>query len=164
MVIAIFLTSKLSNAVIINQNKVEKAVKVLEALRDADYKNGFPKEMKGDISSFGASIIQAGLLPSVLFFSEGEHDKKSAQKAEEEDTKVRRAKLMKVVFDVLEAPDSSKYANTRPLLDYIRQHLSNSNAALDNITEAALAVKVALRAFKFAEKQTKPSNQDETTT
>ena len=134
----------------INQQKIEKAVTVLENLRDADYKNGFPKEMKGDISSFGASIIQAGLLPSVLFFSEGKHTEKAAQKAEEEDTKVRRAKLMKVVFDVLKAAGPTKYAAERPLLDYVRQHL-NGTAALDNITEAALAVKVALRAFQFSE-------------
>lgn len=134
----------------INQQKVEKAVKVLEALRDSDYKTAFPKEMKGDISSFGASIIQAGLLPSVLFFSEGEH-KEKPKKDGDEDTKVRRAKLMKVIFDVLEASDANQYAEARPLLDYVRRHLSKQNIALDNITEAALAVKIAMRAFKFSE-------------
>jgi len=136
----------------INQQKVEKAVKVLEALRDSDYKTAFPKEMKGDISSFGASIIQAGLLPSVLFFSEGEHSKPASTKAEDEDTKVRRAKLMKVIFDVLETPDQATHTATpRPLLDYVRRHLGKQNIALDNITEAALAVKIAMRAFKFSE-------------
>lgn len=147
----------------INQQKVEKAVKVLEALRDSDYKTAFPKEMKGDISSFGASIIQAGLLPSVLFFSEGEHSKPASTKAEDEDTKVRRAKLMKVIFDVLEAPDANQYAEGRPLLDYVRRHLNKQNIALDNITEAALAVKIALRAFKFSEKETKPSTSNDPT-
>lgn len=149
---------------IINQQKVEKAVKVLENLQ-AVYNGVFPKEMKGDISSFGASIIQAGLLPSVLFFSEGNHREKP-KKDGDEDTKVRRAKLMKVVFDMLEVPDPdiSKYSGDRPLLDYVRQNLSNSTTALDNITEAALAVKVALRAFKFAEKETKPSTANDPTT
>lgn len=147
---------------VINQKKVEKAVRVLETFRDTDYKNGFPKEMKGDISSFGASIIQAGLLPSVLFFSEGDHTEKS-KKAEEEDTKVRRAKLMKVLFDVLESADEAvDNATPRPLLNYVRRHLNNSSA-LDDITEAALAVKIALRAFKFVEKETQPSTQNEVT-
>lgn len=141
---------------IINQQKVEKAVKVLEILRDSDYKTAFPKEIKGDISSFGASIIQAGLLPSVLFFSEGEHSKPVNEKVDDEDTKVRRAKLMKVIFDVLETPDHAVHlATSRPLLNYVRMNL-NQSATLDNITEAALAVKVALRAFKFSEG--KPSN------
>lgn len=147
---------------IINQQKVEKAVKVLENLQ-AVYNGVFPKEMKGDISSFGASIIQAGLLPSVLFFSEGNH-KEKPKKDGDEDTKVRRAKLMKVIFDVLEVPNISKYSEDRPLLDYVRQNLSNPTSALDNITEAALAVKVALRAFKFAEKETKPSTSNDPTT
>ena len=140
----------------INQQKIEKAVGVLEALRDSDYETAFPKEMKGDISSFGASIIQAGLLPSVLFFSEGKHTDRP-KKSEEEDTKVRRAKLMKVVFDVLELSDHAVHnATPRPLLNYVRLNL-NGTAALDNITEAALAVKVALRAFKFSEdKPSKP--------
>jgi CRISPR-associated protein Cmr5 len=148
---------------IINQQKVEKAVQVLEALQ-VPYPNGFPKEMKGDISSFGASIIQAGLLPSVLFFSEGEHSKPVNEKNSDEDTKLRRARLMKVVFDVLEAPNADDFAPARPLLDYVRQNLSNPTTALDNITEAALAVKVALRAFKFIEKESKPSTSNDPTT
>lgn len=135
---------------IINQQKVEIAVKILEKLRDSDYKNGFPKEMKGDISSFGASIIQAGLLPSVLFFSEGDH-KEKPKKDGDEDTKVRRAKLMKVVFDVLELSSDSQFAEARPLLDFVRRHLSDQRNALQNITEAVLAVKIAMRAFKFSE-------------
>lgn len=133
----------------INQHKVEKAVGALEQLQSKHYSTGFPNEMKGDISSFGASIIQAGLLPSVLFFCEGDYTEptKSDKKDEDKDTKNRRAKLMKVIYDVLEtgvAPANSR----RPLLDYVRQNLGSADA-LDRITEAALAVKVALRAFKF---------------
>ncbi|MCB0545330.1 MAG: hypothetical protein KDC70_17510, partial [Saprospiraceae bacterium] len=68
----------------------------------------------------------------------------------DENTKLRRANLMKVIFDVLEvgiAESNSK----RPLLDYVRKNFNNTEA-LDRITEAALAVKIALRAFKFDEK------------
>ena len=136
---------------IINQQKVEKAVQVLDILSTA-FPNGFPKEMKGDISSFGAGIIQAGLLPSVLFFSEGDYTKSHKKEDEDDSTKLRRAKLMKVVFDVLEV-DIAEANSRRPLLNYVRNNLGSADA-LDRITEAALAVKVGLRAFKFDEKTT----------
>ncbi len=170
----------------INQQKVEIAFGVLEKLWQKAYKTtGFPSEMKGDISNFGASIVQAGILPSVLFFSEGEYSAKAHAKAEEESTKIRRANLMKVIFDVLEISEkdnsedeqpkevdqvkedaaaetsepSEKKNSKRPLLDYVRNNL-NSAEALENITEAALAVKIALRAFKFAEKNTLPESEN----
>lgn len=134
----------------INQQKVEYAVVVLEKLRDTSYPTGFPNEMKGDISSFGAGIIQAGLLPSVLFFSEGDYTQPSkTDKNEDDSTKLRRAKLMKVIFDVLQVTGMSD--SKRPLLEYVRKNLGKADA-LDRITEAALAVKLALRAFKFVDK------------
>jgi len=142
---------------IINQQKVEKAIVVLENLKEK-YPKGFPNEMKGDISSFGASIIQAGLLPSVLFFSEGTP---TLSEIAEDDTKERRANLMKAVFEVM---DVHAIINERSLLQYVRQNLSNLAGALDNISEAALAVTVALRAFKFEEKESKPSNSNNPTT
>lgn len=143
----------------INQEKVEKAVRVLESLRDSGgYQQGFPKEMKGDISSFGASIIQAGLLPSVLFFSEGRHD--DNRTGSDEDTKKRRAQLMKAIFDIIGA-NPTNFAPERPLLDYVRQHLGSASA-LDDITEAALALKVAMRAFAFTENNP-PSNEPSST-
>ena len=140
----------------INQHKVEKAVGVLERLQSDHYSTGFPNEMKGDISSFGASIIQAGLLPSVLFFSEGDYAErpKGGGKSEDKDTKNRRAKLMKVIYDVLET-GTAQANSRRPLLDYVRQNLGSADA-LERITEAALAVKIALRAFKFKDQVNSP--------
>jgi CRISPR-associated protein Cmr5 len=132
----------------INALKIEKAVQVLSSLQST-YPLGFPKEMKGDISSFGASIVQSGLLPSVMFFSEGDLVKLKNTSGDE-GTKLRRARLMKVIFDVLEAPQSGSFKPERPLLDYVRQSLDKSSP-IDDITEAAIAVKMALRAFPFDE-------------
>lgn len=149
---------------VINQKKVEIAVAVLEKLQK-EYKSGFPKEIKGDISSFGASIIQAGLLPSVLFFSEGEYSRQANENAGDEDTKVRRAKLMQVIFEVLNSPDEATHnATDRPLFSYVLAHRGSSET-LGHITEAALAVKIALRAFKFSEEKqtTNPSPETPTT-
>ncbi|MCB0526215.1 MAG: hypothetical protein KDC86_16980 [Saprospiraceae bacterium] len=143
----------------INQDKIEVAIKALAEI-SSTFPNGFPNEMKGDISSFGAGIIQAGLLPSVLFFSEG--GKESESKASgrgDEATKGRRALLMRTLFKVLElkAAEQNKYSDKRPLLDYVRQNLKK-HETLDDITEAALALKVAMRAFPFAAKENKKSD------
>lgn len=166
-----FVKSHLFNAINmkLNQEKIEKAITVLEG-RQAQYPNGFPKEIKGDISSFGASIIQAGILPTVLFFSEGEFKEAAARHKNnsDENTKARRALLMKVVFDVLELPDTATINKKRPLLDYVRKNLGNADA-LNRITEAALAVKIALRAFHFdtstdkKESNPSPENNNPTT-
>jgi CRISPR-associated protein Cmr5 len=135
----------------INQIKVEKAVQTLEALASS-YPEGFPSEWKGDISSFGASVIQAGLLPSVLFFSEGDYRETSRDNADD-NTKQRRATLMKVVFDVISPVGSNQYSSPRPLLQYIRINLSKpDHDTLGEVTEAAIAVKMALRAFRFSKK------------
>jgi CRISPR-associated protein Cmr5 len=136
----------------INQKKVEKAVQVITQLGITE----LPKEMKGDISSFGASIIQSGILPTALFFSEGEYAqaeveklKENGKKDEDSSTKLRRSILMKIVFDTLEV--AGAYSEKRPLLDYIIKHRSTNPHLLDDITEAAIAVKIAMRAFKFTE-------------
>jgi CRISPR-associated protein Cmr5 len=135
----------------INQALVEKAINVLSEWQ-GNYKNGFPKEMKGDISSFGASIVQAGLLPSVLFFSEGDLTKK-AQNADD-GTKIRRARVMQMIFETM--GKTATHEQKRPLFDFVRLNL-NKTDVLNDITEAALALKLAFRAFHFDEKSDKPS-------
>lgn len=133
----------------INQEKVEKAIEKITALGLTE----IPREMKGDIASYGAGIIQSGLLPATLFFSEGnlEDALKNFQNEhsndEDTDTKDRRAVLMKLIFDVMDKK-TEDYSKHRPLLDYVRKHRDS----VDQITEAALAVKIAMRAFKFTEK------------
>jgi CRISPR-associated protein Cmr5 len=163
----------------ISQNKVEKALDVLNQWQ-THYPKGFPKEMKGDISSFGASIIQAGLLPSVIFFSEGDVSKLSSNteggKDADKNTKERRAIVMKMVFEVMEIPEPKPIENEtddekmaketeqaqaakRPLFNYVRKHINKQSEALDKITEAALALKLAFRAFKIDESDSKPKSQ-----
>lgn len=131
----------------INQNKVELAIDIIANLSKPE--KGLPNALKGDVSSFGASIIQAGLLPSVLFFSEGkleaiptENDKKIHEYWD--DTKNRRSQLMNIIFKVGFPNDTT---SKRPLFDKVRN--ANNLETLNTITEAALAVKIALRAFEF---------------
>ncbi len=125
----------------INQEKVEKAIEVISSQADWVEK-GFPNALKGDISSFGASIIQAGLLPSVLFFSE-------KPKSSKDETKTRRTNLMQFIYAVVHDQTNLDGCNAHSLLNYVRNSEIIDSTKLNNVTEAALAVKVALRAFHF---------------
>jgi CRISPR-associated protein Cmr5 len=142
----------------LNQGLVEKAINVLSEWQPKYGEKGFPKEMKGDISSFGASIVQAGLLPSVLFFSEGDLTKQVEKT--DDNTKYRRACVMQMIFQVLDVEDTKNpFSDKRPLFDYVFRNLKNNNEPeiLENITEAALALKLAFRAFKFEDTAAKTS-------
>ncbi len=162
MDIANLKTYNSKNIMKINQNKVEMAINVIEAAKLPE----LPSELKGDIASFGAGIIQSGLLPSVLFFSEG--GKKEAEELveklqksgnneqdEEASTKARRALMLQWLFEVMQVHKAEEYSSTpRPMLEYVRKH-RNEPIVLDNITEAAIALKIAMRAFKFTQKTDK---------
>ncbi len=99
-----------------------------------------PKEMNGYISSFGASIISAGLLPSIIFFS---------QKG---DSASERHNIILALQDILKAHG---YPNL-DLLKKIKELYTGPNIA-DNqpeitrlttkINEAAIVLKLAIRTF-----------------
>lgn len=124
----------------INQEKVQTAIAVIASHTDW-VENGFPNALKGDVSSFGASIIQSGILPSVLFFSEKPKGK--------DETKIRRTYLMQFIYAVVHDRINLEGCHAHSLLDYVRNREISDSIKLDNVTEAALAVKVALRAFHF---------------
>jgi len=105
----------------------EKYIKrALEAVRAAglynENKNCVPKEYNGYISSFGASIRQAGLLPTILFFENTE-----ASSAQD------RSKILRAIEYILEL-------NPNSLKDYLDKA---------KIEEAAVALKLALRTYKL---------------
>jgi CRISPR-associated protein Cmr5 len=100
------------------------------------------KEMTGYISSFGASIIQCGLLPAVALFSKKDGGGKS------------KLPLMKVIYALVghgEEKDLlacvlSKYQNPAQM-----QQLQSE------VMQAAIALKLAMRTFNI-EKSTKVNN------
>lgn len=98
------------------------------------------KEYKAYISSFGASIIQSGLLPAVAFF---ENRVSGAQQD--------RSKLMKALLYII-AEDKRKEiksGNSEHLLDYIIARQDKISELKEEIMTAAIALKLALRTFKF---------------
>ena len=86
------------------------------------------KEMPGYISSFGAAIIQSGLLPAVALFSQKEGQGKSKEP------------LMNALARLV-----SKEQNTSLLALSITNE--KNNAFRTEVTHAAVALKLAMRTF-----------------
>jgi CRISPR-associated protein Cmr5 len=98
-----------------------------------------PNEYKGYISSYGAAVGQSGLLPATMFFSE-----KPAQNPKLTDTKLRRTKLMRAIYAVLKKEEPS--TNEHVLLNYAKLNYTN-RTEIQNILNAAVALKMAMRAY-----------------
>ncbi|EKN42335.1 hypothetical protein CFSAN001627_07407 [Clostridium botulinum CFSAN001627] len=98
-----------------------------------------PKEFKGYISSFGASLIQSGLLPTVAFFED-----------ENANSQSDRSKIAEIIFDILNIGDS--YEKNK-LLDYLIKNKENEKEIKEDIKNIAIALKLAMRTFKFDDKE-----------
>ncbi|KGM98506.1 type III-B CRISPR module-associated protein Cmr5 [Clostridium botulinum] len=97
-----------------------------------------PKEFKGYISSFGAGIIQSGLLPTVAFFEK-----------EDSNFKSYRFKITEMIFKMLA---KEKYCKDNKLLNYLLDK-EDIEEVKEDIINIAIALKLAMRTFKFSEKE-----------
>ena len=98
-----------------------------------------PREYNGYIASFGASIILSGLLPAVAFYeninAEANQDK---------------TKMTKAILSIIKEDKriSEEYGT---LMNFV---LSSGVANIkQEILDAATALKLAIRTFKFTEKE-----------
>jgi len=105
------------------KKRVEKLIpKALEAAQRYLAKDGAINEAyNGYIATFGASVRQAGLLATILFFS-----KKS------EKTKADRTKILRAIEYILDFPQNK-------IIDFTDKK--------DDILDAAIALKLAIRAY-----------------
>ena len=113
--------------------KAEKAVRMEKIVNEQGY---YSNEFSGYISSFGAAIIQSGLLPAVIFFE-----------AQSEQA-VERPKIISAIVCIINQGSRSL---TTLLSGYILQHRHEPDFEKDllrEITEAAVAIKLVLRMFK----------------
>lgn len=113
----------------LNKDTINEAVKSIQA---AGIEKGgiVPKQFTGYIASFGASVIQSGLIPSVVFFEDPDANS-------EED----RSALIEAIKHYLGIEEK--------LSDYLLASSSIDLAEKENdIIEAAQAIKLALRTFK----------------
>lgn len=106
--------------------------------RKEDEKFGqVPKEYKGYISNFGASIIQSGLISTVAFYEENNSNSNA-------DRKVLTELILKIIYEnkKLEWEDKT-------FLKYILEN--NNKQTKEEVINAAIATKLAMRVFKFTE-------------
>ncbi|BAQ13947.1 putative CRISPR-associated protein [Clostridium botulinum] len=97
-----------------------------------------PKEYKGYIANFGASIIQSGLLATVAFYEQ--NDSKSNA-----DRKI----LTKLILKTIYKNKKIEWKENETLLNYV---LVNDTKKIEkDVIDAAIAIKLAIRVFNFTE-------------
>lgn len=94
-----------------------------------------PKEYKGYVSSFGA-MVRTGLRPAVAFY-----ESKSADSAQ------NRSLLTNALLEIVKAyrDDQKTY---KSLMEYVLES-SSPGLTKQDIMDAATALKLAMRTFKF---------------
>ncbi len=118
-----------------------KIIKADAAIRKAEIvvNNQYSQVFKGYISSFGASIAQAGLLPTIIFF-ESKSDKAS------ERPKVIQA-LRQMLPEEYRVDDLTKHLLTLRKSLKEDEYKQKEKKLQKQITEAMVAMKLALRMY-----------------
>lgn len=119
-----------------NKNEVDRlipeAVKVLKDEKIANEKNEIDKTYRGQISTFGAAVINGSLISAVAFFSNS-----SSQAS------VDRPKLMKAIKKLIPEADGKK-----DLFEYVKDAKTEREAeAKEKILNAAIALKLAMNLY-----------------
>lgn len=145
----------------INADLIAVAIKAIEDQGIA--RNGkVPNEFKGYIDTFSASIVQNGLIPAVIFFESGSKNRDESKNGkteseskdkEKEKIEENRNKMMQVILSLVKGKKSSEKQEKKPtLLNYVVSWQKNNKdmkKIRQDIVEAAVAFKLALRTFKF---------------
>ncbi|MCR4665405.1 MAG: hypothetical protein K5660_08580 [Paludibacteraceae bacterium] len=92
----------------------------------------YSKEFNGYISSFGASLVQAGLLPTIIFF-----ENKDASTEKDRSLVISALKQLLCIAD---KPSMAKYI--------IETKKANDQEFINDVTRAMTAMKLALRMYK----------------
>lgn len=131
----------------ISKEQIEYAIEALRKNNIISKNNRYPKAFKGYISSFGAAVIQSGLIPAIIFFEN-----------EDNDADADRPRIIGALKYIINAkyeqdstdgtvPASSRIPENCSMAQYIMEH-RNTDQLLKEITEAAVAMKLALRMYK----------------
>ncbi len=111
------------------KNLIEKMIpKALEEAQEIANNGEIESKYFGSIASFGASVIYAGTLTTILFYEAKKDDNK---------------KFPKMLFEIIKENIDSIEEND--LYDYAKNH---PKEAKRNILSAATALKLAIRTFK----------------
>jgi CRISPR-associated protein Cmr5 len=116
-----------------SKKSIEKYIpKAMEVLNETFSDGTFPSSYNGYISSFGASIMQSGLKPTLALF-----ENKDAS------TKEKKELLTNIILTILD-----KDAKENSLLEYVLKHRDNELYLKQKILDISIAVKLSLRTFK----------------
>jgi CRISPR-associated protein Cmr5 len=113
------------------ENYIPDAIKVLETTFTD---NKIPSAYNGYISSFGASIMQSGLKPTLALF-----ENKNAS------TKEDKEYLTKIILKILKC-DTSKEES---LLKYVLASNKDESYIKEQIIDIAIAIKLSIRTFQL---------------
>lgn len=112
------------------ENYIPKVLTVLEK----EFSSGeIPSSYNGYISSFGASVMQSGLKPTLALF-----ENKNAS------TKEDKSFLTKIILQVLDENEQED-----SLLHYILKHSKKEEVLKQQIIDIAVAIKLSIRTFKL---------------
>jgi CRISPR-associated protein Cmr5 len=116
---------------------IEKYIpRVMEVLNEEFSSNeSISSAYNGYISSFGVSIIQSGLEPTLALFE---------NRNNQDTTKADKTKIPKIILKVL-APEY----NGDSLLRYLLEHQNEEENLKKDIIDIAIALKLCIRTFKF---------------
>ncbi len=115
-----------------SKRSIEKYIpKAMEVLKENLEGGIFPKEYNGYISSFGASVIQSGLKPTLALF--------------ENKNNTDRYKIVEFIFEIFKRYNN---INTEEIL-LINYVINNNKDNLKKeILDISIALKLTLRTFK----------------
>jgi len=117
-----------------SKKRIEKYIPEAMKVLDATFENGIvPSSYNGYISSFGASIIQSGLKPTLALF-ENENAK----------TEEKKQLLPRLILQVLE-----KDSEETSLLHYVLQRKEQELFLKQKILDISIAIKLCIRTFKL---------------
>jgi len=133
------------------ENYIPKAIKAIEKIFEEEIKNGsIPNEYKGYISSFGASLIQSGLKPTLALF---EKDKEDYLKAQKDSLKEEKSFKYKIILIILETKNISADSLLRYVIEEEEKNHKSERGLKEDIKDLSIAIKLAIRTFKFKDKK-----------
>jgi len=125
-----------------NKRKIEELIPFALDEISNQFTEEIPKEYKGYIANFGASIIQSGLLSTVAFFQNNNSGSNQD-----------RRKITEMILNIIYKNENyEKSQKENNLLDYIISNIGRKKIIKEQVINVTIAVKLAMGTFKFSDK------------
>lgn len=116
-----------------------KALTILKDVGIVANNDSADSKFKGYFSSFGAAIVLSGIKPTLAFYAN-----------ENSDETKNRAKILTAIYKLV-VPVNNQNSNPKPklLLKYYIENENNDIQLKQKISDAAVALKLALRTYNL---------------